>query len=86
MASFLKRTANASFVPRLLSIGPSMSANVSISRLIPADLLEGMSDASKAVLTPVVNKTTTELSDEPSAVDDALNDLNDQVEGLHTDA
>ena len=25
MASFLKRTANASFVPRLLSIGPSMS-------------------------------------------------------------
>ena len=28
MASFLKRTANASFVPRLLSIGPSMSASV----------------------------------------------------------
>ena len=28
MASFLKRTANASFVPRLLSIGPSMSARV----------------------------------------------------------
>jgi hypothetical protein len=28
MASFLKRTANASFVPRLLSMGPSMSASV----------------------------------------------------------
>jgi len=28
MASFLKRTANASFVPRLLSIGPSMSRSV----------------------------------------------------------
>jgi hypothetical protein len=27
MASFLKRTANASFVLRLLSIGPSMSAS-----------------------------------------------------------
>ena len=28
MESFLKRTANASFVPRLLSIGPPMSASV----------------------------------------------------------
>jgi hypothetical protein len=28
VASFLKRTANASFVPRLLSMGPSMSASV----------------------------------------------------------
>jgi hypothetical protein len=33
MESFLKRTASASFVPRLLSIGPSMSASIRQPRM-----------------------------------------------------